>query len=317
MAGGARPGEGKTMLNVRICARLFVGVLLVCAMATGAHAQTPSRSVNVDDQVPLGLNRPETTKIAEGLYTFTHNGARNIFIVTPEGVIATDPITPKSAEFMRAEIRKVTDQPVKYVVYSHQHWDHTRGGKVFKDEGATFVSHINCIKHFHRHPNPDVVMPDMTYEGARHELKLGGRTLELLYFGRNHSDCMTVMRIPDEKILFIVDLVTPYGVSGGSGLLNDYYPVELIRSLKEIEQVDFERMIGGHGVPIAPKSAVSERRRYFEAMFNAVKAEFEKGTNPFEIADKIDLPEFKHLRNYDALKARNAERFVAFFALGW
>jgi glyoxylase-like metal-dependent hydrolase (beta-lactamase superfamily II) len=281
-----------------------------------AHAQA-ARSVNVGDQVPIGRNRPETTKIAEGLFTFTHNGARNIFLVTPEGVIATDPITPKSAAYLREAIRKESDKPVKYVVYSHNHWDHVRGGKIFKDEGANFVSHANCVKHFHRSPNPDVVMPDMTYEGPKYELKLGGRTLELLYFGRNHGDCMTVMRIPEEKILFIVDLVTPYGVSGGSGLLNDYYPIELIRSLKEIEAVDFERMIGGHGVPIAPREAVIERRRYFEAMFNAVKAEWEKGTNPFEIAEKIDLPEFRYLRNYDALKARNAERFVAYFALGW
>jgi glyoxylase-like metal-dependent hydrolase (beta-lactamase superfamily II) len=284
-----------------------------------AGAQTPARSsVNIDDQVPIGRNRPETTKIADGLYTFTHNGARNIFIVTPEGVIATDPISPTSAEYLRDEIRKVTDQPVKYVVYSHQHWDHVRGGRVFKDEGATFVSHANCIKHFHRHPNADVVMPAMTYDGSRHDLKLGSRTLELHYFGRNHGDCMTVMRVPEEKILFVVDLVTPYGVSGGSGLLNDYYPLDWIRSMKDIEaSVDFERMIGGHGVPIAPKEAFVERRRYIEAMFEAVKAEWEKGTNPFEIAEKIDLPEFRHLRNYEALKARNAERFVAYFALGW
>jgi glyoxylase-like metal-dependent hydrolase (beta-lactamase superfamily II) len=294
---------------------------LLCLSAAGVQAQVPSPPtvpVNIDDQVPIGRNRPETTRIAEGLYTFTHNGARNIFIVTPEGVIATDPISPKSAELMRAEIRKVTDKPVKYVVYSHQHWDHARGGKIFKDEGATFVSHANCIKHFHRHPNPDVIMPDMTYEGSRHDLKLGGRTLELYYFGRNHGDCMTLMRIPEEKILFVVDLVTPYGVSGGSGLLNDYYPLDWIRSMQEIEAtVDFERMIGGHGVPIAPKDAFVERRRYIEAMYDAVKKEWEKGTNPFEIADKIDLPEFKHLRNYDALRARNAERFVAYFALGW
>jgi glyoxylase-like metal-dependent hydrolase (beta-lactamase superfamily II) len=291
----------------------------LCFAPAYPQAQQPSATPNTRDaRVSLGLNRPETTKIADGLYTFTHDGARNIFLVTAEGVIATDPISPKSAGLLREEIRKVTDKPVKYVVYSHQHWDHVRGGRIFKDEGAVFVSHANCIKHFHRHPNPDVVMPDMTYEGTRHDLTLGGRTLELYYFGRNHGDCMTFMRIPEEKILFVVDLVTPYGVSGGSGLLNDYYPLDWIRSMKEIEaQVDFERMIGGHGVPIAPKDAFVERRRYIETMFAAVKAEWEKGTNPFEIAEKIDLPEFKHLRNYDALKARNAERFVAYFALGW
>jgi glyoxylase-like metal-dependent hydrolase (beta-lactamase superfamily II) len=298
-------------------------VALVCVAAgSAATAQdrdkTPAKDLNVSDLVPAGSDRAETTKIAEGLYTFSYYAARNIFVVTPDGVIVTDPLNPEAAGLLRAEIRKVTPLPVKYVIYSHQHWDHARGGKIFKDEGATFISHINCVKHFQQHPNPDIVMPDIAYEGSRYDLKLGGRTLELLYFGRNHGDCMTFVRLPEERILYIVDLVTPYGVSGGSGLLNDYYPKDWIRTLLEIENtVDFDRMIGGHGVPIAPKSAVTERRRYLEAMFAAVKAEFEKGTNPFEIAERIDLPEFRYLRNYDALHARNAERFVAYFALGW
>ena len=58
-------------------------------------------------------------------------------MVTPDGVIATDPLTPKDAKQMREEIRKVTDKPVKYLVYSHHHYDHIAGGKPFKEAGAT------------------------------------------------------------------------------------------------------------------------------------------------------------------------------------
>ena len=126
------------------------------------------------------------------------------------------------------------------------------------------------------------------------------------------------MRIPEEKAVFIVDLVTPGGVSGGSGWMNDYYPKDYIRSLQAIEeQLDFQHMIGGHGAPIAPKSAVTERRLYLEALMAAVKAELDKGTPRGEILENIDLPEFRHLRNYDTHMKLNAERMLVYYAIGW
>jgi glyoxylase-like metal-dependent hydrolase (beta-lactamase superfamily II) len=77
-------------------------------------------------------------------------------------VIATDPISADAAAAMMEEIRKVTDRPVKYVIYTHNHYDHTLGGKIFKDAGAKFVSQENCMDEFRRHPNPALVMPDET-----------------------------------------------------------------------------------------------------------------------------------------------------------
>ena len=294
-------------------------VLLAVGLSAGLntadlHAQEQGQATL---QVPINFGRANTVELGDGIYTFTKQGARNIFIVTDDGVIATDPISPEAADAYMAEIRKVTDKPIKYLVYSHQHWDHVRGGKIFKDAGATVVSHQECVKYFHRDPHPDVVPPDMTFEGPRYDLKLGGRTLELHHFGRNHGDCLIVMRIPDINAIFLVDLVTPYGVSGGSGLINDFYPTDWIRSLKQIEAMDFDYMIGGHGPPKAPPWAISERREYLEALMTAVKAELDSGTPSSDVANVIRLPKFQHLRNYDRLLSRNAERIRAYYILGW
>ena len=62
-------------------------------------------------------------QIGEGLYVFRWWVYRNIFLITDEGVIVTDPMNPKAAKLLQAEIRKRTDKPVKYVVYSHNHHD--------------------------------------------------------------------------------------------------------------------------------------------------------------------------------------------------
>src|SRR6195256_6508324 len=84
-----------------------------------------------------------TTKVegTDGVYIFRYQGHQAIFIVTPEGVIATDPIgerRPQAVTTYIAEIRKITPAPIRYVIYSHSHYDHIAGGKPFKDAGAIF-----------------------------------------------------------------------------------------------------------------------------------------------------------------------------------
>ena len=260
---------------------------------------------------------PETTELAPGLYTFSFRGTRSVFLITDAGVLVGDPISPAGAVAMRQAIASLTDQPVKYVVYSHQHWDHVRGARIFKDEGANIVSHRNCLAHFQRDPHPDVVMPDMSYE-VKHTIELGGRTVELWWFGPNHSDCSTFSYFRDAKLVYTVDLVTPGMVAGGTGQMADLYPLDFIQSLRTLEEtLDFERMVGGHGVPVAPRSAVTVRREYQEALMRAVKAEIDKGTPFNDIPGNIDLPEFSHLQFYDELLARNAQRILIYYTIGW
>jgi hypothetical protein len=99
------------------CKLIGVVSLSSCLIAALAQAQDTARTpIGLAQQAPLGGGRPQSTKIAEGLYTFTHNFARNVFLVTAEGVIVTDPLSPESAAFLRDEIRKVTDKPVRWVL---------------------------------------------------------------------------------------------------------------------------------------------------------------------------------------------------------
>ncbi len=255
-----------------------------------------------------------TTKLADGLYAFRNTGTRSIFMVTDDGVIATDPINAETAKIFRAEIAKVTDQPVKYVVYSHEHWDHVQGGQIFKDEGAQFIAHENCVAHFYDLPNPNIVMPDITFSDD-YTLELGGRTLDLLYFGPNHGDCMVVMRPDPGDFLFVVDLVTPGGAP--LGFMPDYAPHHYLRTLKEIEALDYKAIIGGHGAMLSHPSAVTERRQYLEALMAATQQAMASGGNPFELHKEIRVSEFAHLRGYESRIEDNARRMLAFYGIGW
>lgn len=88
---------------------IMAGCLLVLGPAASGQQSRPDN---------------EITKLADDVYLFRHQFHQSIFMTTPQGVIVTDPIAPEAAAWLKAEIKKLTDQPVRYVIYSHHHNDH-------------------------------------------------------------------------------------------------------------------------------------------------------------------------------------------------
>ena len=293
----------------RSTAILWIGYALLAALITPATAQTP---------LPAPVQGHEVTEIGPGYFTFRHKGLRNIFLITRDGVIVTDPIDPEAARVLREEIRQRTPLPVKYVVYSHQHWDHVRGGTIFKDEGARFVSHERCVAHFKDLPEKDIVMPDETFAGDRYQLTLGERTLQLRWLGVNHGDCLIVMTPDHVNVPFIVDL----GTAGGMPLpfIADYSLHNWVRSLRELEGWDFTEYVGGHGIALAPKSRLAERREYLEALMSETKRELDAGIPLAQIPDRVAAAlqgRFQHLRGFNGIVRDNVRRTITYYGMGW
>ncbi|MGH8864823.1 MAG: MBL fold metallo-hydrolase, partial [Burkholderiales bacterium] len=200
----------------------------------------------------------DMTKVTENAYSFRFSIHRNMVLVTSDGVIVTDPMNPVAAQHMMAEIKKITDKPVKLVIYSHNHWDHIAGAKIFKDQGAKIIQHELAAKE--TRPSPTVVPADETFSGEKHVVTMGGQTVELIYVGRSHGAGMVVMRVPKERILHTIDVVTPGRIV--FLFMPDFLPQDWIKALRKWEQLDYDRIIPGHGPASAPKSAVVEQRQY-------------------------------------------------------
>jgi glyoxylase-like metal-dependent hydrolase (beta-lactamase superfamily II) len=223
----------------RIVSALIAASLLALSFTGASHAQQP--------RPPFATTKVEGT---EGVYIFRNGGYQAMFVVTSDGVIATDPIgyaDRNSAQLYLAEIRKVTDKPVKYVIYSHHHFDHIAGGKPFKDAGARFVAHHRAKQRLEQLADPYTVIPDEVVTDKGWSLTLGNTTLELVYLGLNHSDSTLVMRLPKEKIVFIVDTI-PVGAFPGRGLI-DFHPLETEAFMKAVLAMDWDRLIPGHPAP--------------------------------------------------------------------
>ena len=187
------------------------------AGTTLAQTQTPAPAQPTPPAQPPAAQAPApaapplfaTTKVdgTDNVYVFRYQNHQAMFVVTPEGVIATDPISygrPQAAKAYIDEIRKITKAPIKYLIYSHHHYDHIAGGKPFKEAGAIVIAHRRAKERLTALKGLDVVVPDQSVDDKR-TIKLGGTTLDLVYTGRNHSDSSLVMFLPKEKIVFIVD----------------------------------------------------------------------------------------------------------------
>src|SRR5260221_13619130 len=121
-----------------------------------------TRELGIAQQAPYATTKVEGT---DNVYIFRAGNRRSMFVVTKAGVIATDPAGYGQLPMVNTyieEIRKVTDQPIKSLVYSHHHYDHIAGGKPFKDAGATIIAHRRAKQRLERLGAPDTPLPDET-----------------------------------------------------------------------------------------------------------------------------------------------------------
>jgi glyoxylase-like metal-dependent hydrolase (beta-lactamase superfamily II) len=264
------------------------GLLLVAAFAAGAawSQDAPKRAI---------------TQIAGDLYRFQNNFHYSVFLVTPEGAIVTDPINAEAAAWLKNEIATRFDTQVKYLIYSHDHADHSAGGEVFADT-AVVVAHENAKRTIIGEQRPTAV-PQVTFSDGM-TIELGGKTVELTYLGRSHSDNMIVMRFPEARALYTVDFISvkrlPYMT------LSDAYFPDWIDAVKKVEAMDFDILVPGHG-PLGTKADASDHRAYLEDLYGAVLEAARAGQSLEAMQKSIALKAYKDWGQYEKWRTLNIE----------
>lgn len=244
-----------------------------------------------------GSTGPVMMEVKPGIYHFRMKDYGSLVVVTADGVIVVDPNGEERARALRQAIRNVTSKPVTTVIYSHAHFDHSRGGRVFKEEGARFITHARCVELLERDVEQQVVLPDQTYD-VRHRIELGGKKVDLHYFGANDDQCMSIIHLPDDKVLFAVDwhlqgyLNEPYR-------LNQHDYVGTLNTLRRVhKELSFDTVVSSH-MPSSSPQQLAEDLAFNEALFVAVRAGLEQGKSVEELSRTIKLPQFQHWYRYD------------------
>ena len=229
-------------------------------------------------------------KVKDDLYEVEGHGGNVAVYITSEGVILVDDKFEEDHEGILSNIKSVTSQPVKYVLSTHYHADHSGGNARFLPT-AEIISTANARKAIveHRQSNaPPGVAPARVLFTDESAVFLGGKEVRARYFGRGHTNGDAIIYFPALRTIHTGDLMA------GSTPLIDYpgggSVVEWTKTLDAAMQLDFDTVIPGHG-PVTNKAGLVAYRNNVEKLRNRAAGMIREGKSPEEIG-KVMNAEF-------------------------
>jgi glyoxylase-like metal-dependent hydrolase (beta-lactamase superfamily II) len=233
--------------------------------------------------------------VAGGVYRFSAGPYHSVFAVGSEGIFVADPIDRDAAAYLKNELARRFDVPIRYLAYSHNHPDHVLGGDVLDGDAVTVIAHEAAAADIERTRLP-TARPELTFEQAL-TVDLGDRRIELRYHGPNNGRGSISMRFLPERVLHVVDWIVigrmPYKDLPG-------YDIEgMIRSTRAVlDGPGFDRFVGGHG-EMGDRRDVERYLAYLEALYEAVLEGMLAGQPLSTLKETIRLSEYEDLRMYE------------------
>jgi len=193
--------------------------------------------------------RPALTieKVKDDLYVIIGNGGNVGVLVTDEGVVLVDDKFEQDYEAIIQQVKSVTNQPVKYVINTHHHGDHTGGNKRFIAM-AEIISHKNSRANIvaSNQGNASPLQPARIVFTDETSVFLGGKEVQARYFGRGHTNGDIVVYFPAQRVLHMGDLM-----AGATPLIDYNGGGSLIEWTKTVDAAmaafDIDTVIPGHG----------------------------------------------------------------------
>jgi len=224
------------------------------------------------------------TKVANNIYSYVDTrqmspqnsfGANAGIVIGRDGILVVDTlVSAKEAKRFIADIKAVSDKPIRYVVNTHYHLDHTFGNAEFVKLGAVIISHSTDRQSLERKgeiilknaggyglseqdmEGTEIALPSITFSDSM-EIDLGDRKVRLIHTSASHTEGSILVYLPDSKVLFAGDILfTGYHPYMADGDLNGW-----AATLDEIVKMDVAAIIPGHG-PISGKKDVAEMKEY-------------------------------------------------------
>jgi len=249
--------------------------LCVCFGAWVAYTQTPQAA-------------PQLTleKVKDDLYAIIGDGGNVAVYLTDDGVIVIDDKYERDYKDIMAKIKSITDKPVKYVLNTHQHGDHTGSNANMLAASVEIISHKNARANMVAAKMPGPARVTFSEET---EVHLGGKEERARYFGRGHTDGDVGIYFPALRVLHTGDLFTsgaPFiDYSAGASA------VEWTHTLDGMLQYwDFDVVIPGHG-PVSKREDLQKYRDRFVSMRDRVRGLVHDGKNKDEVT-KVLVGEF-------------------------
>ena len=275
------------MHTLKTLGSLTALVVLGSIMAMAAGQQVPRFT-------PEQEARLQIRGVKDGLYVIPgfdggQSGGNVAVRVTDGGVIIVDNKFPYSFDFITEQVRKITDQPIKYVLDTHHHDDHSGSNADFLPT-AEVIAHKNARANIVRNNQPGpprVIFADET------AVFLGGAEVQMFHFGRGHTDGDAVAYFPDLRTVHTGDLIV-FGQRLDGSTLSPFWDfgnggsvLEWPATLTGLLALDFDTVIPGHG-PLLTKDDVRIFRGKMEIVIDRVRTEIAAGATRDDIGSRVD-----------------------------
>jgi cyclase len=246
-------------------------------------------------------------KVKTDLYMISGEGGNVAVYVTGEGVVLVDDMFDRNHADILAQVKSVTDKPLKYVLNTHQHDDHA-GGDFKMLPIAEVIAHKNAranlvhIKqpYYEDTPGTPIGLPRLTFTDEA-SVFLGGKEVRAKYFGRGHTSGDAIVYFPDLKVVHTGDLFLgrrpqPAGAPApnkpaGVNIYVDYAQggsfFEWTKTLDGALTLDFDTVIPGHG-PVSTKADVAAFRADIETMRNRLAGMVKQGKTRDDMVNTLE-----------------------------
>jgi glyoxylase-like metal-dependent hydrolase (beta-lactamase superfamily II) len=227
-----------------------------------------------------------------------HSG---LVLITKEGALVIDPAATCTATWLRDEIKRRFNVPVKYVVYTHGHADHISGGQVFQKDGAIVVANQRALEPIVGEKIPTAV-PDRVFDRDM-TITLGGETVLLHRVAPSHSDSMTMVLFPKYKALQCTDVCEHKSMPYNDFL--DFYYDGWIETLDWVARQDVDVIDVGHYTP-ATKADEAALRNYMVDLHQQVLDLVRSGQSWDQLYRNVKFSdEVKHWIAFDTMHTLN------------
>lgn len=224
-------------------------------------------------------------KVKDDLYELEGDGGNVAVYITNEGVILIDDKFDRDHENIVDAVKGVTSEPIKYVINTHYHQDHSGGNAKFLPTAeiiSTAMARTNIVEHKQQgNVQPPAVSPARITFTTEADVNLGGKEVRAIYMGRGHTNGDAVIYFPALRVIHTGDLMA------GASPLIDYNGggsvVEWTKTLDNAMKLDFDTVIPGHG-PITNKAGLKTYRDNVEKMRNSVSALIKEGKSQADVA---------------------------------
>lgn len=265
----------------------------------------------------------ETIQVAEDIYMIVGQGGNIGLAIDDDCTLLIDDQFAPLSKSIQAEIRKLTDKPVTYLLNTHFHFDHTDGNANFADSVSIIVAHENVrsklkegavIEAFGKtmEPYPEPALPSLTYT-QKLSIHQSDETIELLHFASAHTDGDTAVHFKNSNVIHAGDIffsgMYPFIDTGNGGSVQGFIAAqEALLTLADNQT----RIIPGHGL-LSNKADLKRDLRVLKEIVDVVMSELAAGKNHDQIA------RHKTIREYDVSYGQgflNAKQFIEILASG-